>query len=263
MGGYERVAIVTGGGRGIGRAAANALASDGIAVTLVARTESEVERAVADIRANGGAATAVVADVGDPNAAAKITAAAQERLGRCEMLVNAAGITGPVGELGEIDPSGWRTVLDVNLTGAFELCRAVLPAMREHRWGRIVNLISGLAHRVQPGLGAYSASKAALLHLSRVMDAENQDHGVRVFALEPGVVRSRMNEQLMSMDETGVRASVVEMLHALEKDPGFVTAEESAELIRLAATGRADHLAGEACSIYDPTVRGRLFAIAS
>jgi 3-oxoacyl-[acyl-carrier protein] reductase len=174
------------------------------------------------------------------------------------MLVNAAGISGPVGELSEIDVSALQQTLEINVTGAFAMCRAVLPGMRERNSGRIVNVISGLAHRVQPGLGAYSASKAALLHLSRVMDAENRVENVRVFAVEPGVVRTDMNDSLLAMRPTGVGAAVLDMLHNLERDPGFVEPEESAALIELAVTGQADDLAGEACSIYDRGSRSRV-----
>jgi NAD(P)-dependent dehydrogenase (short-subunit alcohol dehydrogenase family) len=149
----------------------------------------------------------------------------------------------------------WQATLDVNLTGAFAMAREVLPAMKARGSGRIVNVISGLAHRAQPGLGAYCASKAALLHLTRVIDAEARDAGVRAFAFEPGLVMTQMNRSLLSLEPAGVCASVIAMLNRLQADPGFVDAEEPAQPIRLAATGQADDLAGEACSIYDPGVR--------
>lgn len=260
----ERIAIVTGGGRGIGRAAARALASTGVPVAVIARTGQEVQDTAEQILGAGGSATAVIGDVRDTGAVTDLTATAEEQLGApCGILINAAGITGPVDELVDVDPADWQAVLDINVTGALAMCRAVIPGMRQHHSGRIVNVTSGLARRAQPGLGAYSASKAALLHFSRVMDAENRAHGVRVFAIEPGVVRTEMNAFLRSQEPTGVRRSVVEMLERMEADPGFVEAEESAELIRLAATGRADDLAGEAASIYDPAVRARLARTAS
>jgi len=253
-----RIAVVTGGGRGIGRAVAAALARDGLAVAVVARTEEDVEQTAAEIVGLGGRAAAIAGDVSDPESCGEIMSAIQEQLGGvCGILVNAAGVTGPVDELAAVDPADWQMVLDVNLTGALAMCRATIPAMCEQGWGRIVNVTSGLARRVQPGLGAYSVSKAALLHLSRVMDAENRERGVRVFAIEPGVVRTDMNAFLRSQEPTGVRASVIQMLDRMEADPGFVEPEESAALIRLAATGQADDLAGEAASIYDPAIRAR------
>ncbi len=254
-----RVAIVTGAGRGIGRAAAECLSSDGVAVALVARTEEQVQDAASQIRARGAIATALAADVSNADEVADIAARTERELGGpCEILVNAAGVTGPVDELSDVEPEAWRTVVDINLNGVFLMCRAVLPTMRERGSGRIVNVSSGLARRAQPGVGPYSATKAAVTHLSRVMDAEGKDHGVRVFAIEPGVVRTDMNEFLTSQGTEGVRGSVVQMLRDMERDPGFVPVEESARLIGLAATGRADDLAGEPCSIYDPAVRARL-----
>jgi 3-oxoacyl-[acyl-carrier protein] reductase len=256
----RQVAIVTGGGRGIGRAAAAALAADG-AVALVARTEAQVEAAAEEIRADGGDVVAVVADVAEPGSSEEVAESVRHQLGApCDVLVNAAGIGGPVDELGDVDLEEWRKVIDINLTGAFAMCRAVLPAMREGGSGRIVNLISGLAHRVQLGLGTYSVSKAALLHLSRVMDAEARESGVRVFAIEPGLVDSEMSRELRALDGTRARRAVIRMLENLEADPGFVEPEEAAQLVRLVASGGADDLAGEAHSIYDPSVRARVAA---
>jgi NAD(P)-dependent dehydrogenase (short-subunit alcohol dehydrogenase family) len=239
------VAIVTGGGRGIGAAAAQSLASDGIEVVLVARSRAETGQVAAGIEDAGGSVLALAADVSEDGAADKVTQAAEEHFGRpCQILINAAGITGPVTELAELDLASFRRVIEINLIGALRLGQAVLPAMKQKAWGRIVNVTSGLAHRVQPGLGAYSTAKAALSHLSQIMDAETREHGVRVFALEPGVVRSRMNDQLRSLEPTGIRAGVVQMLRDIERGPGLVEAADSARLIQLTATGQADDLAG-------------------
>lgn len=255
----QMVAIVTGGGRGIGAAAAQSLASDGIEVVLVARTKAETNQVAARIKDAGGSALALAADVSEDGAADMITWSAEEHFGRpCQILVNAAGITGPVVELGELDLASFRSVIEVNLTGALRLAQAVLPAMKQKAWGRIVNVTSGLTRRVQPGLGAYSAAKAALSQLSLIMDAETRQHGVRVFALEPGVVRSRMNDELRSLEPTGVRAAVVQRFQDIERDHHMVEAADSARLIHLAATGLADDLAGTAFSIYDPDIRARI-----
>jgi NAD(P)-dependent dehydrogenase (short-subunit alcohol dehydrogenase family) len=255
----KMVAIVTGGGRGIGAAAAESLASAGISVVLVARGQSETTQVAAAIEAAGGSALALAADVSEDGAAGEIARAAQARFDRpAQILVNAAGITGPVAELSELEAGSFRQVMDINLTGALRMAQAVLPAMRGQGWGRIVNITSGLATRIQPGLGAYSTAKAALNQLSQVMDAENAGHGVRVFALAPGLVRSRMSDQLLSLEPTGVRAGVVQMLRDLERGPGLVEAADAARLIRLAATGQADDLAGTPFSIYDPGIRSRL-----
>jgi len=255
----KMVAIVTGGGRGIGAAAAESLAAAGVSVVLVARGQSEITRVASAIEDAGGSALPVAADVSEDGAAGEVVRAAEAHFDRpCQILVNAAGITGPVAELGDLAADAFRQVIDVNLTGALRMAQAVLPAMRRQGWGRIVNITSGLATRVQPGLGAYSTAKAALNQLSQVMDAESAGYGVRVFALAPGLVRSRMSDQLMSLEPTGVRAGVVQMLRDLERGPGLVEPADAARLIRLAATGQADDLAGTPFSIYDPGIRSRL-----
>jgi len=256
-----QVAIVTGAGRGIGRAVAQELAARGAGVVLVARTEEHVQEAANEIRAAGGVASACAADVADPEAVSAVVEHAERELGQpCEILVNAAGVTGPVDELADIDPEAWRSTIDINLNGVFLMCRAVLPGMRDRGSGRIVNVSSGLGRRAQAGIGPYCASKAAVMHLSRVMDAEARGYGVRVFAIEPGVVRTDMNAFLTSQGTDGVRGAVAQMLRDMERDPGAVPVEESARLISLAATGQADDLAGEPCSIYDPAVRARVRA---
>ncbi len=214
------IAIVTGGGRGIGRAAAATLAADGIAVAVVARTEPEVRRTAAEINADGGRAAAVAGDLRNARGVEEIVAAAERQPGGpCGILVNAAGTTGPVGEVAELDVDSWQATLDVNLTAAFATCRVVLPGLKARGTGRIVNVISGLAHRPQPGLAAYCASKAALLRLTRVIDAETQDTGVRAFAIEPGLVSTDMSQSLLTMEPSGVRASVIDMLNRLKPIP--------------------------------------------
>ena len=253
-----RCAIVTGGGRGIGRASAEALAAAGIAVAVVARTGDQVAETAAGIERRGGLALPVTADLSRPGAAEEVAAAARECFGgACDILVNAAGIAGPVAELSDVGVADWQRVIDINLTAPFAMCRAVVPGMRSAGWGRVVNISSGYARRVQPGVGPYSASKAGLAHLSRVMDAECRHDGVRVFALEPGVVRTEMNSELRAQGHTRAGARVAEALRDIETGPGLVSAAESARLICLAATGEADDLAGEAVSIYEPAVRAR------
>lgn len=259
MGAERTVAIVTGGGRGIGAATAVALAADGIGVTLVARSQSETEQVAAAIQAAGGSALAVATDVSDDAAPVMITEAAAKHFGRpCQILVNAAGITGPVAELAELDVASFRQAIEVNLVAALRLAQAVLPSMTLLGWGRIVNVTSGLARRVQPGLGVYSTTKAGLSHLSQIMDAETRQHGVRVFAVEPGVVASRMSHEMRTVEPTGVRREVIHMLEDIERSPGLVDVADSARLIRLTATGLADDLAGTAVSIYDPAIRSRV-----
>lgn len=256
------VAIVTGGGRGIGAAAAERLASGGTQVVLVARNGTEVQHVAAGIKSAGGDVLALPADVSESGAANTIVRAAEAHFNQpCQILVNAAGITGPVSELADLCLASFRHVIEVNLIGALHLSQAVLPSMKQSGWGRIVNVTSGLGRRIQSGLGAYSTTKAALTHMSQIMDAEAREHGVRVFALEPGVVRSRMSDHLRSLEPTGFRAGIVQMVEKIERDLGLIEATESARLVYLTATGQADDLADGPFSIYDPNIRARIASI--
>lgn len=182
-----RVALVTGAGRGIGRATARALAAGGFAVALAARTESELETTAAEIGAAGGQALVVPADVGDESAVAALFARVLGAYGRLDALVNAAGVGGfaPAEETSLTD---WERQLRVNLTGTFLACRAVLPTMLAQGSGDIVNVLSIASRVVFPGAAAYCASKWGALGFTRVLAEEVRRRGVRVTALCPGSV---------------------------------------------------------------------------
>lgn len=198
-----RVAVVTGGGRGLGRAIAGAFAEYGAALALVARSIDELERAAAEI---GG--QAFPADVSDPAAVERVAAAALKRFGRIDVLVNAAG-TSPIYKRAEqIEPAEWDAILDVNLRGTFLCCRAVGRAMLERRSGAIVNLASIGAAAGLPRLAAYSASKAGVVALTRTLAVEWAPHGVRVNAIGPAFVRTEMTRGLY--EHEGLRGAIVE-----------------------------------------------------
>jgi NAD(P)-dependent dehydrogenase (short-subunit alcohol dehydrogenase family) len=192
-----RVALVTGGGRGIGRAVAAELARLGAAVALLARSTGEVAAVAEEIVARGGRAVALTADVAEGTeieaAVAQITGA----LGPVDILINNAATLGPLGPTATIDPEAWGRAIEVNLTGAFRCLRAVLPGMLERGWGRVVNVSSGAA--TGSGIrdaGAYSVSKAGLDMLTRTVAAEIAGSGVTVNAVYPGVVDTAMQTQL-------------------------------------------------------------------
>ena len=138
-----RVSIVTGGGRGIGRGIAQGFAAEGAAVTVTARTASQLEATVTKIEAAGVRALAIQADVSDPGAADRVVAETEAQFGPVDILVNNAGIVGPSGPLWEVDADEWRKTIDVNLLGPFLFSRAVLCGMVQRRQGRIINVSSG------------------------------------------------------------------------------------------------------------------------
>jgi 3-oxoacyl-[acyl-carrier protein] reductase len=181
----DQVALVTGAGRGIGRAVAAAFAREGALVVLAARSARELASLQREIEAAGGRAVAVPTDVRqEPAVAALISRALAER-GRIDCLVTAAGLAtfGPVADSKTED---WDQLMAVNLRGAFLCCRAVLPAMTARRRGTIINIGSVVTSRTLSGAGAYTAAKYGLLGFSRVLAEEMRAHGVRVGVLSAG-----------------------------------------------------------------------------
>ena len=184
-----QVAIVTGGGRGIGRAIAEGLARAGAAVTVLARSEDELAETVRLIESSGGWAIAVVADVTDERAVQDAVERTERELGPVDLLVNNAAVATPVGPAWEVDPDAWWRTVEVNLRGPFLGARAVLPSMLRRRAGRIVNIVAVAAFNTAPFMSAYGGSKAALISFTDDLAAETREHGISVFAIRPGWFR--------------------------------------------------------------------------
>ncbi len=192
-----RVAIVTGGSRGIGRAIAERFAQEGACVVIAARSENELQAVASAIRQAGGRAAAVTADVATEDGCQRIVQSAHQNFGPVDILVNNAGINGPVRPIEQVSGSEWDAVLAANLRGPFLLSRLVLPEMYQRKSGSILNITSA-AGKVPFALNsAYAASKAGLAGLTRTTAAEAARKGVRVNALSPGPVpETRMSQEL-------------------------------------------------------------------
>jgi NAD(P)-dependent dehydrogenase (short-subunit alcohol dehydrogenase family) len=224
----SETAVITGAGRGLGAALARELAGRGVKVVLVARREAELRAVASGIRAAGGEAHVLVADVGDKHAVYPLAAAAAELVGPIDLLVNNASELGPtpLRLLFDTDCETLERVLDVNVVGPFRLMKAFGGSMALRGRGTIVNVSSDAAVNAYAGWGAYSASKAALDQLGRVLAVELAEHGVRVLAVDPG-----------EMDTAMHRAALPEADPATLAEPGAVARKLVALLASDAASG--------------------------
>lgn len=191
-----QVALVTGAGRGIGRAAARALAEQGAGVALVSRTQNEVEQVAEEIRLRGGKAIASLLDVSNWDMVQWTAQQIEAALGPIDLLINNAGVLDPLGKLWETVPEQAGRLIDINLSGAYYCMRAVLPGMVKRGRGVIVNVSSGAATTVAQGWGIYAASKAGLDQLTRCAAIDLKNSAVRVYSLYPGLVETKMQETL-------------------------------------------------------------------
>ena len=193
-----QVALVTGGGRGIGRAIALALADAGAAVAVVARSQAEVQETAAAIIGRGGRAIGLTADVTDRVGVDASAAQAEALLGSIDILVNNAGVSGPALPLWETDPDEWWRTVEINLRGPMLFARAVLPSMIRRRSGTVVNVgsFAGIRATTGGGFGPYATSKAALVRFTDTLAASTDEYKVRVFTISPGLVHTAMTEAI-------------------------------------------------------------------
>lgn len=190
-----KVAIITGSGRGIGRAIARRFAEEGASILITARTESEICAVAEEIARAGGQAAHIAADVSTEQGCESILREARDKLGDVQILVNNAGIYGPVKSLDEITPAEWDQVIAANLRSTFLMSRLVLPEMYARGSGAILN-ISSIAGKAAFGLnGPYAASKAGMNGLTRTLAGEAARKGVRVNGISPGPVPETIMSQ--------------------------------------------------------------------
>lgn len=220
--------LVTGAGRGIGEAVAAALAGAGARLVLVSRTAGEVEQVAARLRAAGADATAVPGDVTCAADVDRAVGAAIGRFGRLDAVVNAAGVYGPIGPLAENAMEDWARAAEINLVGTARVMHRALRAMLPRGAGSIVNFSGGGAVAPFPRFSAYSAAKAAVVRLTETVAAEVAAAGVRINAIAPGAVNTRLLDQVL---EAGERAGADFYRKALEqKASGGTPPERAAEL---------------------------------
>ncbi len=215
-----QVALVTGGGRGIGAAIARELADAGMKVAVSARTSEQVQQVADEIGGLG-----VVADVSKAEDVERMVAEVERELGPVDVLVNNAGIAGWGDKAWEDDPDDWWSVFEVNVLGAYLVSRAVIPGMIERGRGRIINTGSGSGYLPGQATTAYGASKAALYRMGEGLALQLEQYGIPVFTFSPGLVKTEMTENFGD-------------------NMPWTPPDLAPQLVRVLASGRADKLSG-------------------
>lgn len=242
----EHVAVVTGAGRGIGRAIALKFGEAEAKIALLARSGSELKETAALIENSGGCARPFVMDVTDEPAVRTVMGDIESALGPIDVLVNNAGRIGRIGPFVESDPADWWRVLDTNLRGTMLCTRAVLPGMILRQQGRIINIASSTLPL--PYLSAYITSKTALLRFTETIAAEVHEYGVTLFAVGPGTTRTRMSEHSLHSEE-GRRW--IPWFSRIFEGKLDVPIDRPAQLVLDLATGCADALSGRFLTVFD------------
>lgn len=251
-----RRALVTGGGRGIGRAVALRLAKAGVAVAVASRTRGEVDSVAEEIQALGGASLALVADVARAEDVEGMFRAARTALGGVDILVSAAGVATSAPVVRTSDEV-WRSLLETNLSGAFYCLREALPEMVEAGWGRVVTIASIAGKTGQAYIAAYSASKHGVLGLTKCAALEVADKGVTINAVCPGYVDTAMTDASVEriVEKTGrAHGDVRRHLAELSPQKRLIEAEEVAALVQYLCGDEARGITGQALSVDGGTV---------
>lgn len=244
----ESVAVVTGGGRAIGREIALRLAAEGSDVVLAARSVEAMEAVAAEIRQAGRQALVVPMDLADPASVAEGSARVLETFGRVDLLVNNSGVAGPSKPLWEIEPGEWEETFRVNVTGAYLACRAFLPAMIEARRGSIVFIGSVTGKRPLLNRTPYAASKMALVGLVRTLASEVGPFGVRVNLISPGAVEGERLDWVLEQQAAARGISVEEARTEFARGAPLrrlVTAGDVARATVFLASSHAAAITGE------------------
>jgi NAD(P)-dependent dehydrogenase (short-subunit alcohol dehydrogenase family) len=193
---HNRIALITGAGRGIGRAIALAYAQEGATLALAGRTRRDLEQTAQHAQALGASTGIVPVDVSDPTQVEAMVHQTLEQFATIDILVNNAGMTGPVGPLQKTDRAAWIQTIQVNLIGTYLCCHAVLPVMQRQNRGKIINLSGAGASNAWRHLSAYGASRVAVVRLTETLALELEGSNIQVNVLGPGSIHTQMWEDL-------------------------------------------------------------------
>ncbi|PQJ33884.1 hypothetical protein BSZ35_04050 [Salinibacter sp. 10B] len=247
----DRVALVTGGSKGIGYGCAEALAEEGCAVSICARHEEELDAAAEELRQHDVEVLPVVADLTDDEDIGRLVDETIETFGHIDILVNNAGTVGAPGGLDDNTTQEWRELFELNLFAVVTLTRMVVPYMREEKWGRIINISSENGEQPYPDMMAYSASKGALNNFGKALSKEVADDGILVNTVSPAFIETPLVNDMMTQmaDEQGVSVDTVVRQFLEEERPHIElgrpgTIEEVGRLVVFLASEHASFVTG-------------------
>jgi NAD(P)-dependent dehydrogenase (short-subunit alcohol dehydrogenase family) len=250
-----RAALVTGGSRGLGLEIARAYVAAGARVLVCARAAEELERARVELEAiasDPARVATAVEDVSAPSTAERLVGIAHDRFSRLDVLVNNAGIHGPIGRTEDAPWDEWEAAIAVNLLGSFSCCRAVLPHFRANGYGKIIQLSGGGATSPRPGLSAYAASKAAVVRFAETLAEELRGTGIDVNAIAPGALNTRLLDEVLEAGPDRVGESTY--TGALEqRSSGGTPLDLAARLAVFLGSADSDGITGKLISApWDP-----------
>lgn len=245
-GSTSKTILITGASRGIGAAAARDFAQQGWNVLLAARSANAIETLAADIRKQGGSAAHMALDVANYDQVQKAVDFAVSEFGGLDAVVANAGILEPIARIADGDPADWGQVIDINVKGVYHCIRAALPAMHKQGGGTIISIGSGAATTALEGWGHYSASKAAVHHLNRVLHVEESANNIRALVLSPGTVATDM--------QVAIRDSGINPVAKIPWED-HIPAEWVSKTLLWMTTPAADPHKGGVISLREPEIR--------
>ncbi len=248
-----QVALVTGGGRGIGQGIASAFAAEGASVAVMSRTAAQLAETVARCEAVGATAIGVTGDVTSRADVERVVAETERQLGPLTILVNNAGITGPFAPIHAADPDEWWRTQEVHVHGMFLCTRTVLPGMMERGAGRIITIASRAAEKGTANFSGYACAKVAQVRFTELLAAEIAGYGMQAFVLHPGTVDTQFaDEPLVREDALKWMPGFVERLRLLKEQPESGNPiSQVMDLCVALASGQADELSGRYLSVDD------------
>ena len=243
-----KISIITGGSRGVGKAIALAFAKEGSHLVLASRTMAELETTKQELENFASTSIEIFpADVTRPKEVKDLVDFALAKFTTIDVLVNCAGIYGPIGLATDIDSEKWIEAININLCGTFLCIKAVLPTMIENKGGKIINLSGGGAVSPRPRFSAYSASKAAVVRLTETLAEEVKEHNISINAIAPGAVNTRLLDQVLKAGEAAGKDFLAQSIK--QKQEGGVPPEKVAELAVFLASSESDGLSGKLISL--------------